>query len=126
MHPGATLYVGFGGYDRDVRLPEGFDDIFKDDENPKVLTPDGDPINYESDDADLPERMREGDRKYFRRIHKEWNCYSFVLGQLDTHATIDLAALARESERWMPALQHIAQRYGITMTPKVHVLSFMD
>lgn len=121
MHPGCSIFIGFGGFSNEVNLPEKFESIFSDEENPKVMTPNGKVIKFKIDGDDIS--GGDPNVKYFRQI-QDFSCYGFEIASLDTVAEVDLADLARKAEYWLPYVNKIAKKYGITMEPKVYVLSY--
>ena len=117
MHANSTIYVGFGGYISDVKLPEGFEELFEDG---KVLTSEGESIDLEDDlGNDGP------DVKYFRQIRDGWPCYGFIIGDFGTAETLDPAELHQQAEKWLVCARRIGQRNGIAMEAKTHILSYM-
>lgn len=115
MRAGSIIYVGFGGFTDEVNLPSGFEDVFND--NWRVLTQTGDVVDLKEDNTEV---------KYFRRIHDDWSCYGFVIRDFETTGVIDPAELLRQAETWIVHARTIAERYNITMEPKVHILSFTE
>lgn len=122
MHPGATIYVGFGGFDSDVNLPEEFEKLFDDEgggEN--VLTSDGEVVELPDEVVNHDPGMKE----YFCRIQSDWPCYGFIIGEFDTAGTLDLAVLLERANERLPFACKIGKRYGITIEAKVHILSYL-
>ncbi len=121
MHPGSFVYVGFGGATGDISFPEAFLEALED---YKVLTKEGDPIEFELDGDEMGSEAPKGER-FFRKIREDFDCYGFEIASFDTMDEVDLGKLSEQVAHWMPYAEKIGERYGFTCKPRLCILSDM-